>query len=68
MVGAKLYFFFLEKNSNSCNFTNQDIGKHFSLNKLPLFVPALPLQLPLVSAPPTPHPPPSPSTPFKVHK
>lgn len=60
MVGAKLFFFFLD----SCNFTNQDIGKHFSLNKLPLFVPALLLQLPLVNAPPTPHPPAQPFNSF----
>lgn len=41
-------FFFSKKNSNSCNFANQDIGK------LPLFLLALLIQLTPDNAPPPP--------------
>lgn len=49
MMGAELFLLFFKKNSNSYNFTNQDIGKQTAL-----FLSALLLQLTPGNAPVTP--------------
>lgn len=60
MMGANFFFFFSKMNSNSCNFTNQDIDKQTAPFS-PCPVPSTdPWQCPIT-------PPPNPSTPFKVH-
>lgn len=58
MMGAKLFLFF-KKNSNSCNFTNQDIGKQTTPFSLCPANSTDPWQCYIT---------PNPSTPFKVHK
>lgn len=60
MMGAELFLLFFKKNSNSYNFTNQDVGKQTAPFSPCPVLSTDPWQCPIT-------PPPNPSTPFKVH-